>query len=113
VSKLLPDHLRGILRELPVLPTRHAFLLGWASELPILTHIRELPKSQQPQSDDPDFWAVWTGKDGSGNTVERKIDCKELVEGWQGKPADEEEEPSQTTDSQSASPPPEDDDVPF
>jgi hypothetical protein len=48
VSKLLPDHLRGILRELPVLPTRHAFLLGWASELPILTHIRELPKRGGP-----------------------------------------------------------------
>jgi hypothetical protein len=26
----------------------------------------DLPKSQQPRSDDPDFWNVWTGKDGDG-----------------------------------------------
>ena len=83
VSKLLPDNLRGILRELPVLPTRYAFLLGWASELPILTHIRELPQFQQPQSEDPDFWAVWTGKDDEGRVVERKIDWKALAESWQ------------------------------
>jgi hypothetical protein len=83
VSKLLPDNLRGILRELPVLPTRYAFLLGWASELPILTHIRELPQIQQPQSEDPDFWAVWTGKDDEGRVVERKIDWKALAESWQ------------------------------
>jgi len=88
VGKLLPDYLRGILRELPVLPTRHAFLMGWASELPILTHIREVPRSHQPQSDDPDFWAVWTGKDANGNTVERKTDWKHLVECWQGKSDD-------------------------
>jgi len=83
VSKLLPDNLRGILRELPVLPTRYAFLLGWASELPILTHIRELPQLQQPLSEDPDFWAVWTGKDDKGRPVDRKVDWKELAERWQ------------------------------
>ena len=111
VRNLLPDNLRGILRELPVLPTRHAFLLGWASELPILTHIRELPQSQQPQSDDPDFWAVWTGKDAKGHAVERKVDWKILAEKWQGKTGQ--------MDNQSASPaeptepPPENDDVPF
>jgi hypothetical protein len=113
VSKLLPDHLRGILRELPVLPTRHAFLLGWASELPILTHIREVPKLQQPQSDDPDFWAVWTGKDGGGDAVERTTDWKKLVEGWQGKIAAPESEPAETPDNQSASPTPADEDIPF
>ncbi len=113
VSKLLPDHLRGILRELPVLPTRHAFLLGWASELPILTHIRELPKPQQPQSDDPDFWAVWTGKDGKGNPVERTADWKALVEDWQGKTAAPEVEPTEATDNQLTDPPPAGDDVPF
>jgi hypothetical protein len=115
VSKLLPDHWRGILRELPVLPTRHAFLLGWASELPILTHIRELPKAQQPQSDDPDFWAVWTGKDASGNAVERKIDLKALVEDWQGK-TDAPESASVQTPEGPAGPTdstPNEDDVPF
>lgn len=83
VSKLLPDNLRGILRELPVLPTRYAFLLGWASELPILTHIRELAKSQQPESDDPDFWAVWTGRNAAGEDVKREVNWKSLAEKWQ------------------------------
>ncbi len=116
VSKLLPDHLRGILRELPVLPTRHAFLLGWASELPILTHIRELPKNQQPQSDDPDFWAVWTGKDASDKPVERKVDWKTLAENWQGKTSVPEAETPKSASAESASTetnPSQDDDVPF
>lgn len=82
VSKLLPDNLRSILRELPVLPSRYAFLLGWASELPILTHIRELTKTQQPQSADPDFWTVWTGKDENG-VVKRDADWKVIADRWQ------------------------------
>lgn len=85
VSKLLPDYLRGILRELPVLPTRHAFLIGWASELPVLINIRELPESQQPKSNDPDFWAVWTGKDSNGKEVLREVSWKAVSESWQGK----------------------------
>jgi DNA helicase HerA-like ATPase len=100
VKMLLPDHLRGTLRELPVLPTRYAFLLGWASELPILTAIRELPESQQPQSADPDFWAVWTGKDNKGQAVERKIDWKTLAADWQGK------ENEETTDTANQTPRP-------
>jgi len=84
VSKLLPDNLRSILRELPVLPTRHAYLLGWASELPILTEIRELPESQRPQSADPDFWAVWTGKNTKGEPVDRAVDWKHIADMWQG-----------------------------
>lgn len=83
VSKLLPDHLRSVLRELPVLPTRYAFLLGWATELPVLTEIRELPIEQQPQSQDPDFWAVWTGKDKKGNAVRREVDWKAIADDWQ------------------------------
>lgn len=108
VSKLLPDNLRGVLRELPVLPTRYAFLLGWASELPILTQIRELAKSQQPESADPDFWAVWTGKDDLGKEVKREVDWKTLAESWQAadklQQADEletvfaEEQPTEITD---------------
>jgi hypothetical protein len=74
--------LRSILRELPVLPSRYAFLLGWASELPILTHIRELTKTQQPQSADPDFWTVWTGKDEHG-VVKRDADWKVIADRWQ------------------------------
>lgn len=58
VHKLVPDNLRGLLRDLPSLPSRHAILLGWASELPVLVQMNNLPKEQQPSSHDPDFWAV-------------------------------------------------------
>ena len=61
VSKLVPDNLGGLLRELPSLPSRQAILLGWATPIPVLVEIRDLPKAQQPESDDPDFWDVWTG----------------------------------------------------
>jgi hypothetical protein len=87
--------------------------------LPVLTHIRELPKPQQPQSDDPDFWAVWTGKGASDKAVERRIDWESLVEDWQGKTATPESGPTEVKDNQSASAAeptelaPESDDVPF
>ena len=80
VNKLVPDNLRGLLRELPSLPSQNAILLGWASELPVLVKMNDLPQSQQPHSDDPDFWNVWTGKD-----VKRKIDWKPIADIWQGK----------------------------
>ena len=90
VHKLVPDNLRGLLRELPSLPSQNAILLGWASELPVLLRINDLPKSQQPQSDDPDFWSVWTGKDESGRAVERSINWQEIANDWQGKGRDKE-----------------------
>lgn len=62
VERLVPDNLRGLLRELPSLPSQSAVLLGWASELPVLVRIRDLPDSQRPRSDDPDYWGVWTRK---------------------------------------------------
>lgn len=76
VHKLVPDNLRGLLRDLPSLPSRHAILLGWASELPVLVQMNALPDSQRPKSDDPDFWAVWTGK-------ERDVDWKVIADDWQ------------------------------
>ncbi|MCJ7625817.1 MAG: DUF87 domain-containing protein [Anaerolineaceae bacterium] len=85
VNKLVPDNLRGLLRELPSLPSQNAILLGWASELPVLVKINDLPQSQQPHSDDPDFWDVWTGKDVNGNPVDRKADWKQIADIWQGK----------------------------
>jgi hypothetical protein len=85
VSRLVPDNLRGLLRELPSLPSQHAILLGWASELPVLVKINDLPRSQQPRSDDPDFWNVWTGKDEKGGAVERKINWKTIADYWQQK----------------------------
>jgi len=83
VNKLVPDTLRGLLRDLPSLPSQNAILLGWASELPVLVQMNTLPKEQQPQSEDPDFWEVWTGEDANKKLVERKINWKEIVEYWQ------------------------------
>jgi hypothetical protein len=113
VSKLLPDNLRGILRELPVLPTRYAFLLGWASELPILTEIRELAKSQQPESSDPDFWAVWTGKDADGNETKREVDWKTLAEDWQVADKTQEADELETLFAEEQSDEISDEDIPF
>jgi DNA helicase HerA-like ATPase len=76
VGKLVPDNLAGLLEDLPSLPTRHAILIGWAAVLPTLLEIRELPESHRPQSDDPDFWDVWTG------ASERKVDWKDVVKDW-------------------------------
>lgn len=84
VHQLVPDNLRGLLRELPSLPSQTAILLGWATELPVLVKMRDLPKSQQPRSDDPDFWNAWVGMDDKGKAVERRADWKPVAEDWQG-----------------------------
>ena len=77
VKRLLPDNLHGLMRDLPVLPSRQAILLGWASELPVLVQMRELPETQRPQSSDPDFWDVWTRQ------KTRDVDWKEIADEWQ------------------------------
>lgn len=59
VHKLVPDNLRGLLRDLPGLPSGHAFLLGWASELPILVEMKSLPESHRPKSNDPDYTGMF------------------------------------------------------
>ena len=87
VKRLVPDNLRGLLRELPSLPSQNAILLGWASELPLLVRMDDLPKNRQPHSDDPDFWNVWTGDDSDGNAVSRETDWKSIADDWQGKQA--------------------------
>jgi DNA helicase HerA-like ATPase len=84
VHRLVPDNLRGLLRELPSLPSQNAILLGWASELPVLVKMDDLPRGHQPRSDDPDFWHVWTGLDGSGHPVARPTDWERVVDDWQG-----------------------------
>lgn len=90
VHKLVPDNLRGLLRDLPSLPSRHAILLGWASELPVLVQMNALPDGQRPKSDDPDFWAVWSGKKrddtGQDAAVDRKVDWKTIADDWQQMP---------------------------
>lgn len=77
VHKLVPDNLRGLLRDLPSLPARQAILLGWASELPVLVQMNALPEEQQPKSNDPDYWQVWSGE------VERAVDWKAIAGVWQ------------------------------
>lgn len=90
VHKLVPDNLKGLLRELPSLPSQNAILLGWASELPVMVQMNDLPEDKQPQSADPDFWNVWTGKDSQGNPVERDPKWKEVADDWQGLTEDRE-----------------------
>ena len=77
VRKLVPDALGGMLDELPTLPSQQAILLGWATPLPVLVRMRDLPKAQRPQSDDPDFWDVWTGKEP------RPIAWQPIVDAWE------------------------------
>ncbi|BCK64542.1 ATPase [Aeromonas caviae] len=88
VHKLVPDNLRGLLRDLPSLPSRHAILLGWASELPVLVQMNALPEKHRPKSDDPDFWAVWSGEGLdhdliAGEQEERTVDWKTVADDWQ------------------------------
>lgn len=78
VGRLVPDNLGGLLNELPSLPSRQALLLGWASTIPTLVEITELPESQRPRSSDPSFWKVWTGEE------KRPINWKEIVDEWTG-----------------------------
>ena len=54
-----------------------AIMLGWASELPVLVRMNDLPIADQPRSDDPEFWKVWTRK------CERDIDWESVAEQWQ------------------------------
>ncbi|MBR4647010.1 MAG: ATP-binding protein [Bacteroidales bacterium] len=83
VHRLLPDNMRGILKEMPSLPSQYAVLLGWASELPVLVKMRTLPKNQCPRSEDPDYWDVWTGKN------KREIDWGKIADEWQNKKNEE------------------------
>lgn len=85
VHRFVPDSLRSLLRELPSLPSQFAILLGWASEIPVLVRMSHLPKEHRPQSEDPDFWNVWTGTDEAGATVDRPTAWPEIASEWQGR----------------------------
>lgn len=82
VHRLLPDNMKGILREMPSLPSQYAVLLGWASELPVMVKMRTLPKNQCPQSDDPNYWDVWIGAE------KREINWSKIANEWQNKKED-------------------------
>jgi DNA helicase HerA-like ATPase len=79
VTKLVPDNLRGLLRELPSLPSQRAILLGWASELPVMVQMNYLRSEHQPQSNDPDYWNIWTE---TGKNV-RIADWSNIARIWQ------------------------------
>lgn len=76
VARLVPDNVSGLLRELPSLPSRQAILLGWATPIPVLVEIDELPEKQRPHSADPDFWEVWT------LARDRPVDWTSIVKAW-------------------------------
>lgn len=80
VARLVPDNVAGLLKELPSLPSRQAVLLGWATPIPLLVEMDELAEEHRPQSSDPDFWDVWTGKSP------REIDWLSVVQDWTGAP---------------------------
>ncbi|WP_291983848.1 DUF87 domain-containing protein [Candidatus Accumulibacter sp. ACC005] len=80
VRRLVPDNVGGLLRDLPSLPSRQAILLGWATPMPVLVEMSELPESQRPHSEDPDFWSVWTGD------RERSVNWEAVVADWVGVP---------------------------
>ena len=45
----------------------------------------DLPKAQQPRSDDPEFWGVWVGQDKEGEPISRAVDWEEIAQDWQGR----------------------------
>ncbi|HUN16180.1 MAG TPA: hypothetical protein PK622_05185 [Saprospiraceae bacterium] len=52
--------------------------MGWAFPIPVLVEMRYLNKEHRPQSNDPNFWDVWTGKE------KREIDWQKISDDWQG-----------------------------
>lgn len=83
VNKLVPDNLRGMLRELPSLPARNAILLGWASELPVMVRVNYLNEQFRPKSDDPEYWSTWVESTTS-------VKWSEISHEWQDYSEDEE-----------------------
>lgn len=76
VRRLVPDTLSSLLRELPILPTRHAILLGYASPIPKMVILNELAKTHRPDSKDPPIWDVWRGVEP------RAVDWSALAAEW-------------------------------
>ena len=59
--------------------------------------MKTLPREHRPKSDDPDFWAVWSGedldKDSEEGAIERTVDWQAIAADWQqisnGEPEDD------------------------
>lgn len=105
VKKLVPDSLSGLLKELPILPSRKAILVGWAFPIPVLVEMRFLEKEHRPQSNDPNFWDVWIGKE------KREIDWMKVADDWQGIKSPVEN--NVTTSNEEKADGEEDEDLPF
>lgn len=78
VHRLVPDNLRGLLRDLPSLPSRNAILLGWATELPILVQMKLLKEEFRPKSNDPEYWKYWTEN-------KETVNWQMIADDWQDK----------------------------
>ena len=79
VHRLVPDNLRGLMRELPALPSQTAILLGWAAELPVLVRVNDLPQAQQPVPTIPN-----SGKCGRGQHNEESTGVQSQTIGREG-----------------------------
>ncbi|GAB6178079.1 ATP-binding protein [Desulfobaculum senezii] len=86
VRRLVPDTARGILKELPSLPTKQFVALGLCTNLPVLIQMEDLKDCERPQSDDPDFWDVWT------RNCERSADWNEVVDEWTNQQPEEQKD---------------------
>jgi len=108
INRLVPDNLRGLLKELPILPSQRAILLGWASELPVIVQMNYLKEEHQPESKDPEYWDVWNG------TKEMKANWEDISKDWQEAEQTSEDNISSIKDSHDkADNNDEDDDLPF
>ncbi|MDE2689744.1 MAG: ATP-binding protein [Acidobacteriota bacterium] len=109
VRRMVPDGMSTLLRELPSLPTRRAILLGWAASAPVLVEVDELHETQRPDSADPAFWGVWTGRD------QRDVDWKPIAEEWAGtrRMTEGSSTARKAPEKQPAATQPADDDIPF
>lgn len=93
VHRLVPDNLRGLLRDLPSLPSRNAILLGWATELPILVQMKTLQDEHRPKSNDPEYWKFWTEN-------KETVNWQAIANDWQDKIIEEENENTGNKDEQ-------------
>lgn len=96
IKRLVPDNIGGLLQELPILPTKKAILLGWASPIPILVEMNDLEKKYRPRSNDPDFWDVWTGQS------KRDSQWQNIADDWVGTAAASNSNPATPIVSDSA-----------
>lgn len=75
VRKLVPDAFGDLLRELPVLPTRNAAVLGLAVAAPTMVEVDELAVERRPHSHNPPYWKLWT-KDP------QPVDWAKVINSW-------------------------------